>query len=312
VKVQPRPTRNGALGIALGLVLGLGLAFLWEALDTRVHSADEIEERLGLPLLARIPAPSRRLRRQNALAMLANPRGVDAETFRMLKMNLEFTQLGRDVQTVMVTSAVEREGKSTTVANLAVALARAGESVCLVDLDLRRPFLDRFFEIEGPGLTQVLLGQVELQEALTPIVLSPAGGFVETIRNGHGKPDGGVLYVLTAGAIPPNAGELVAGERVARVLEELRERFTTVLIDAPPTLQVGDAMALSSRVDALFVVTRLNVVRRPMVKEFRRALDASPALKLGFVLTDAASEERYGYGAYQYGSYASPKEEVPV
>jgi Mrp family chromosome partitioning ATPase len=312
VKVQPRPTRNGALGIALGLVLGLGLAFLWEALDTRVRSADEIEERLGLPLLARIPAPSRRLRRQNALAMLANPRGVDAETFRMLKMNLEFTQLGRDVQTVMVTSAVEREGKSTTVANLAVALARAGESVCLVDLDLRRPFLDRFFEIEGPGLTQVLLGQVELQEALTPIVLSPAGGFVETIRNGHGKPDGGVLYVLTAGAIPPNAGELVAGERVARVLEELRERFTTVLIDAPPTLQVGDAMALSSRVDALFVVTRLNVVRRPMVKEFRRALDASPALKLGFVLTDAASEERYGYGAYQYGSYASPKEEVPV
>jgi Mrp family chromosome partitioning ATPase len=135
---------------------------------------------------------------------------------------------------------------------------------------------------------------------------------VETIRNGHGKADSGVLYVLTAGAIPPNAGELVAGERVARVLEELRERFTTVLVDAPPTLQVGDAMALSSRVDALFVVTRLNVVRRPMVKEFRRALDASPALKLGFVLTDAASEERYGYGAYQYGSYASPKEEVPV
>ncbi len=316
-QVQPRPVRNGVLGFALGLVLGLGLAFLWEALDTRIRSADELEHQLGLPLLARIPEPPRRLRRGNRLAMLANPRGVHAETFRMLKMNLEFMKLGREVKTIMVTSAVEQEGKSTTVANLAVALARAGESVCLVDLDLRRPYLDQFFDLrDRPGLTQVVLGQVELQAALTPIVVPGSGKAAEPKRNANGNGNGangvtgGVLYVLTAGAIPPNAGELVVTEMVASLIAELREQFTTVLIDAPPVLQVGDAMALSSKVDGVFVVTRMNVVRRPMVREFRRALDASPALKLGFAVTGAENEESYGYGGYYERSYAPPKERV--
>jgi succinoglycan biosynthesis transport protein ExoP len=308
-QVQPRPLRNGVLGFALGLVLGLGLAFLWEALDTRIRSADELEQQLGLPLLARIPEPPRRLRKENRLAMLANPRGTHAETLRILKMNLEFMKLGRAVKTIMVTSAVEQEGKSTTVANLAIALARAGESVCLVDLDLRRPFLDKFFDLgDRPGLTQVALGQVELEEALTPIVVPGASS--NGNGNGNGKGKHGLLYVLPAGAIPPNPGELVVSEQVANMIAGLRERFTTVLIDAPPVLQVGDAMALSSGVDGLFVVTRLNVVRRPMVKEFRRALDASPALKLGFAVTGAESEGGYGYGGYRYGSYAAPKERV--
>jgi Mrp family chromosome partitioning ATPase len=288
-------------------VLGLGLAFLWEALDTRIRSADELEEQLGIPLLARIPEPSRRLRRDNRLTMLANPRGPHAETFRMLKMNLEFMKLGRDLKTVMITSAIAQEGKSTTVANLAVALARAGDKVCLVDLDLRRPYLAKFFDLrDRPGLTQVVLGQATLEEALTPIVI-PAPGDTRPARiwrrgdddstNGNGSHGAsGLLYVLAAGAIPPNAGELVVTDMVATVLEELRGEFSMVLIDAPPTLQVGDAMALSSKVDGVFVVSRMNVVRRPMVKELRRALDASPATKLGFVVTGAEAEDTYGYG----------------
>ena len=319
-QVQPRPFRNGVLGLALGLVLGLGLAFLWEALDTRIRSADELEEQLGIPLLARIPEPPRRLRRDNRLTMLANPRGPHAEMFRMLKMNLEFMKLGRDLKTVMVTSAVAQEGKSTTVANLAVAFARAGEKVCLVDLDLRRPYLDKFFDLKDrAGLTQVVLGQATLDQALTPIVI-PAPGDSRPARiwrktddtpnsnGGHGA--GGLLYVLAAGAIPPNAGELVVTDMVASVLDELREEFSMVLIDAPPTLQVGDAMALSSKVDGIFVVTRLNVVRKPMVRELRRALDASPATKLGFVVTGAESEDTYGYGAHYYGNYAVKEDKV--
>src|SRR5205814_1509032 len=135
-----------------------------EALDTRVRSAEEVVERLELPLLARLPEPPRKLRADNRLAMLAEPTGVQAEAFRMLRTNLEFSALGKEIRTIMVTSSVEQEGKSTTVANLAIALARAGQRVVLVDLDLRRPFIDRFFDLDDhAGLTQVAIGHATLE-----------------------------------------------------------------------------------------------------------------------------------------------------
>jgi polysaccharide biosynthesis transport protein len=297
-QVQPRPVRNAILGLALGLVLGLGLAFLWEALDTRVRSTDEIGEQLGLPLLARIPEPPRRLRKDNQLVMLAEPSGIYAEAFRILRTNLEFANLARGARTIMVTSAVEKEGKSMTVANLAVAYARAGKRVALVDLDLRRPFLGRLFGLEPgrPGLTDVALGHVELSDAISWIAVSdrPTTG---TSANGHG-PAADTLQLVPAGPAPADAGEFMGTNALADILDQLVERADLVLIDAPPLLHVGDAMTLSARIDALLVVTRLNVVRRPMLGEVRRVLHSSPAAQLGFVLTGARLEEAYGYGGY--------------
>lgn len=134
-KTQPKTIRNASLGLVLGILLGVGLAFLWEALDTRVRSGEEISERLGgLPLLARLPAPDKKLRAKNRLVMLDDPSGARAEPFRVLRTNLDFVSLDRNVRTIMVTSAVQQEGKSTTVANLAVALARAGQRVALVTI----------------------------------------------------------------------------------------------------------------------------------------------------------------------------------
>jgi succinoglycan biosynthesis transport protein ExoP len=298
-QVQPKPTRNAVLGLMLGLVLGLGLAFLREALDTKVRGAEGITHRLGLPLLGRLAQPPRGLRANNELVTLAEPHGVHAEAFRMLRTNLEFVNLERGARSIMITSAVQAEGKTTTVSNLAVTLARAGRHVLLVDLDLRRPYIDQFFDLTGhPGLTEVVLGHVDLEQAIVPVPLvalpkrSPS-------QNG-GVRAAGLLEVVGAGPIPPDPGEYVSSAALGDVMNRLASRAEIMLIDAPPLLVVGDAMALSARIDAILVVTRLNVVRRPMLNEVKRALDGSLAPALGFVLTEAELDETYGYG-YAYG-----------
>jgi Mrp family chromosome partitioning ATPase/capsular polysaccharide biosynthesis protein len=324
-QVQPRPFRNGVFAVVLGLFLGIGLALLREALDTRVRSAEEIGEKTGLPLLARLPEPPRRLRRDHRLVMLDQPNGVAAEAFRMLRTNLEFVRLERRAKTIMVTSAVEAEGKSTSIANLAIALARVGQRVALVDLDLRRPFLHRFFDLQGPGLTQVALGYAGLDDALVQIPISgsdvlgaggfsPGNGYPNAIGNGHGNGNGngnghgnghaqthGRLEVLPAGPIPPNVDEFLGSQRVAEIIEELRDRVDVVLVDSTPLLVVGDAMALTRSVDALMLITRLNVVRKPMLRELKRVLDGSPVEKLGYVVTGSGSGDAYyGYQVYSY------------
>jgi Mrp family chromosome partitioning ATPase/capsular polysaccharide biosynthesis protein len=300
-QVSPRPLRNAAFALVLGLLLGVGLAFLREALDTRVRTGSEVGERLQLPLLARIPEPAPQLAGQDKLAMLVDPSGSQAEAFRMLRTNLEFATLGLEVRSMLITSAFEREGKSTTIANLAVALARGGRNVVLVDLDLRRPYLDRFFALQGrPGVTQVALGHVPLLEALVDVPITPIapGRHVadryDLSRNGTTGVNGR-LKVLGSGPIPPDPGEFVASNAVSHVLEQLRELADVVLVDAPPLLPVGDALVLSAKVDGLILATRMETVRRPMLDDLRRLLALAPGRKLGFIVTGAEAEEAYGY-----------------
>ncbi len=239
--------------------------------------------------------------------MLAKPGSPDAEGFRMLRTNLEFARIGRDIKSVMVTSAVQSEGKSTTVANLAVAFARAGSRVVLVDLDLRRPTLERVFALSpGPGLTDVTLGRATLKDALRLVEL-PA----PTLSKGNGQlvngRSPGRLEVLRSGLLPPDPGEFVTSPRVAELLQGLRDRADIILIDAPPVLQAGDTMSLSSAVDALFLITRMPLVRRQMLDGLKRAMAASPALVLGVVLTGQQGVDRYGYGyGYGYGDAVDP------
>ena len=310
-QVSPHPRRDAALGLILGLMLGLGIVFGAEALDTRIRTTSDLGSELGgLPLLARLPPPAKKLQKRDELVMVAQPKHNAAEAFRLLRANLEFVRVtGNDVRTILVTSAVEREGKSTTAANLAITEARSGRSVALVDLDLRRPYIDRFFRLVGvPGIADVVLGSVELERALQPIDLG-LGSYATAApsaasRNGGRSPmaEGGALDVLVSGPVPPDPGEFVASERVQAILVRLRDSYDTVIIDSPPVLRVGDALTLSSDADGVVVVARLKVLRRSTVREMRRLLSAVPTRKLGFVVTGPIPGERSAYGdAYSYG-----------
>jgi capsular exopolysaccharide synthesis family protein len=274
------------------------LIFAVEALDTRVRSSAEIVERLDIPLLARIPAPPKKLASDDELVMLAKPTGQHGESFRILRTNLEFALLSGQARTILLTSAASKDGKSTTAANLAVALARGGRHVALVDLDLRRPHLNRFFRLPGtPGITDVALGRAQLEGAMNRVDL---GTGLRDRPGGNGAPRS--LDVLTSGPLPPDPGEFVGTNRLSEILHALRENYDLVVIDSPPMLRVGDVMTLSTKVDALVIVSRLNLVRRPALTELRRLLGSIPIAKLGLVVTGADSERKgdYGYG-YTYG-----------
>jgi capsular exopolysaccharide synthesis family protein len=209
----------------------------------------------------------------------------------------------------MVSSAVEAEGKSTTFANLAVAMARSGKHVILADLDLRRPYIHRFFGHEVlPGLTDVVLGRVRLEEALAEVEIAESGAD----SSSHTMMPLGRLEILPCGSRPPNIGEFVGTNALSELLMRLRDRADVVFIDAPPMLQVGDAMTLSAKVDAMIIVVKLSSARRPPLKELQRLLDVSPAAKLGYVLTGGSPEEGYyGAGNYYGTGIRAPSESQP-
>jgi polysaccharide biosynthesis transport protein len=309
--VSPRTLRNGVIAFCLGLFLALVVVFLADALDTRIRSVDAIRETLGLRLIGRLAKPPSRLRKHNRLVMLADPTSPDAEQFRTLRWSLDLANAEHGARTIMITSAVDSEGKSTTVANLAVALARAGRRVVLVDADLTHPQLHRLFKIDQqPGLTNVEMEETGLVEALQPI------GLTEDEANGSGRlmELAGSLEVLPAGSAVLDPDELGFDRAVGRIIQRVRGPADVVLVDGPPSLS-GHAIALSAHVDGIVVVVRLKALKTAALEELGWMLEASPADKLGFIVTGDDKTEGY-YGQQRRPSTLrqalKPRAKLPV
>lgn len=261
-----------------------------------VVSSHEVGEQLGLPILARIPAPTRALRGSRHLAMLSEDAGADAEAYRKLRLAVDFANVGHAARTILVTSAVENEGKSTTVANLALAYAGTGRRVALVDLDLRRPAIGKFFGLEpsSAGATDVALGNAELTDALVAFRVGDAG----STEPAHASDTPPALFVLPAGSMPPHPAEFLESEAVRVMVAEIASEVDVVLVDSPPMLPVSDAQVLGRFLDGVIVVVQSSLARRPALGELRRLLGQMDASTLGFALTAAEGEDGdvVGYG----------------
>jgi Mrp family chromosome partitioning ATPase len=312
-QVQPMTTRNAVLGIGLGLLLGVALAFLRQAIDARVVTAAEVSAGLGLPLLGRLWTAPRSVRRQVTLVTVAEPSGALAQAYRVLRTTLDSVMPRRldaareTANLIAVTSATAGEGRSTTVANLGVAFARSGRRVALVNADMRPALDERRTSLDGLfgldlrlGLADVIRGRATLDTALVFADATPAG---EPADDNGSEPEADEavpaaspagVWVLPAGSPSLDLGDPATAARMDDVLKDLAARVDIVLIDSPPLLVSADALELVGLVDAAVVVVRANRITRPALAELARLLTSSPVYKMGFVLTDA-DEDRHVY-----------------
>jgi polysaccharide biosynthesis transport protein len=306
---SPKPLRNGALAFAGALIVGIGLAFLRESLDVSIHTVDEISAAIDMPLLGTIPQFKDGERGAGHMITLEDPRSPAAESYRFLRTNLEFVDFGRDAKTILVTSPQPAQGKSTTIANLAVTLLRAGKKVAVVEGDLRRPSLHRFFKVRNSlGITTVVSSATTLEEAMHTLTYTEAQpkGSERVPQGSAGLPASGAigelrLRVLTSGPIPPNPGEIVTSDQFSAVLAELREGHDYVLVDAPPMFVVGDAAALAGKVDGVIIVLRFAQTSTHTLTGVTEFAKRVPARTLGVVVTGAPPRARgrsYRYDAY--------------
>jgi len=309
---SPRPKRNTAMALAASLLLGIGLAFLREALDVKLHSAEEIGERTHLPVIAAIPEFRRSERSADKLVVLDDPRGPTAEAYRFLRTNLDFVDFNHDLKVIMVTSPLPGQGKSTTIANLAIALLRAGKRVAVIEGDLRRPSLHRFFKIANTrGVSSVVSGATPLSEAVqeltfkdpTLAVTTPIGREAVAQAAADEVPAGSdlKLTLLPSGPLPPNPGEIVTSRQLAGILDTLKQESDYVLVDAPPMFAVGDAAAMAAMVDGIIVILRLPETTADIVKRVEEFFSRVTARPIGIVVTGVPRGGRGKY--YRYDEY---------
>lgn len=308
---SPKPVKSAAMGFVAGLFFGIVLAFVVGQFDTRVRNHREVGEILGLAVIGRVPRMPRQSVGERGLVALSEPDGIVSESLRVLRRNLEWGRIDGRLRSLVFTSCSKGDGKTLTLCNLGVTLARAGSSVVIVDADLRNPQVHRVFNLRSSvGLTSVAVGTTTLDEALVEFkaagrstVIMTTSGNVSPLQSASWD---GSLRILTSGPVPPNPGEVAASHSVAAILAALVEsNVDYVLVDTPPLLAFGDAGALASAVDGLIMVANVDKARRPALEDGRDILDSLPSRKVGLVVVGEPHDEaRYS----TYSSYSTAQQ----
>lgn len=287
--ILPDPKRDAALGLAVGLLFGVGMAFLNEYLDNTIKSNEEAEKLVKAPVLGHIPLEKFEKGETRRLTIAQRPGSAAAESYRVLRNSLDFINFEHKIKTLLVTSAAPAEGKSTVAANLAASIAQAGQKVVLLSCDFRRPTTEQFFGVPNMiGLSDVLMGAHTVKAALQ-------------------RPGDEQLLVMTSGKMPPNPSELLASTKMHELIEHLEEWADWIIIDTPPVLAVSDAAAVARWADGVLIVNRANVSTREATRKAREILDKVGAHIVGCVIwgfeVGSAGGYGYGYGNYYYGYY---------
>lgn len=279
---KPNVPLNLALGGIMGVLFGLGIAFLIEYMDTTVKSIEDIERSLGVPVLAVVPRDVGILHRSSGF----NP---DAEAYRILRTNIEFNRKNPNANCITVVSGGAGEGKSTTLSNLAFICAQGGYNVLLIDGDLRRPRLHTLFDMSNAvGLTNYLTTNVRLEEV---VVQTP-------VEN---------LFFMPSGILPADSAGILNSQRMTELIEDVKSRFDLVLIDSPPILGVSDASVLANEADMTIIVVQHRKLPRHMLMRVKQAVENVGGNVLGVVLNnvDVRSDANYGYYTSYYTYYSS-------
>jgi non-specific protein-tyrosine kinase len=289
--VSPRKKLNLALGLLVGLAIGVGGAVLRETLDTSVKTSDDIQQHSGVSTIGVIgfdPDASK-----HPLIVHTDQHSVRAEAFRQLRTNLQFVDIDHAPRSIVVTSSLPGEGKTTTATNLAITLSQTGLRVLVVEADLRRPRVaDYLGVINAVGLTSVLAGQATLDDVIQ--------------RWGDGR-----MHVLPSGPTPPNPSELLGSQGMVKLLRQLEDRYDLVLLDAPPLLPVTDAAVLATSASGVLMVVRHGKTTREQLSRAAEALSTVGAHVYGAVLNMAPTKgpDAYSY-AYHYKEGRHPEPAV--